>query len=625
MIVPMQKVALLVRDRAQDEALKKLREIGVLHLEKRDPSSSALSKAIERKNRAESALVLLQNYKTPGKKSPAQADQNRGELHHPDFAAFDNTAKPSISDLLFDLDMERKTLQDRIAFLEKEMARLKAWGDFSPAALNELSDSWGKIFLYELTPEGLSAIPEDTQYIKLGASKFVAYIAAMGAEVPGASPFALPEKSISGMENEKNEILAKLIGLEEKIEYWACRQPLLAEEMAQIQSEIAFETARAAMEKVSEVPGEFSFSSIIGYAPKEDLGRLRQAASENGWALMADDPGPEDQVPTKLKNNKIVQLLNPLTDFLDIVPGYNEVDISGWFLFFFCIFFGIIFGDAVYGIILLVIALIGMAKTAKTGIPLGLKTLFLLGLSTIAWGVLTCSWLGVDHAHVPQFLKSISLSYISAAKTDGAVVSQNLQILCFSLAFLQLSIARIKGIARTLWSLKVLSEIGALGMLWGMFNVVLFVVVSSQIRSFPLLPASLWLIGGGFAMIFIFGNYEGSVGKSIVGSLKNFITVVLGIANMFSDIMSYIRLWAVGLAGASIAATVNTMVGPMMGNYMIFIAVVLLVFGHGLNLLLNTLSVLVHGVRLNTLEFSGHLGLAWSGTAYKPFAETANK
>jgi V/A-type H+-transporting ATPase subunit I len=64
------------------------------------------------------------------------------------------------------------------------------------------------------------------------------------------------------------------------------------------------------------------------------------------------------------------------------------------------------------------------------------------------------------------------------------------------------------------------------------------------------------------------------------------------------------------------------MAGPMLGHFVFFIfGIVLLVFGHGLNLILNVLSVLVHGVRLNTLEFSGHAGLAWSGFAYKPFAK----
>ena len=124
-------------------------------------------------------------------------------------------------------------------------------------------------------------------------------------------------------------------------------------------------------------------------------------------------------------------------------------------------------------------------------------------------------------------------------------------------------------------------------------------------------------------MSFVFANYEGNIVKSIVASLKDIVSVLLGIFNLFSDIVSYIRLWAVGLAGAAISATVNELAGPMLGKFSLMIfAIILLVFGHGLNMILNVLSVIVHGIRLNTLEFSSHLGMSWSGYKFKPFEET---
>jgi V/A-type H+-transporting ATPase subunit I len=244
----------------------------------------------------------------------------------------------------------------------------------------------------------------------------------------------------------------------------------------------------------------------------------------------------------------------------------------------------------------------------------------LMSVFNTAWGVLTCSWFGVDTAIVPQLLKNISLSYISTAKSNQAYVDQNLQLFCFSLALLQLTIAHIKGVVKNIKSLRIFAEIGSMAMLVGMYNLVLVLVVSNNARRFPFLPVSMYLLAGGFLLTFVFANYEGSVGRSILSSVQNIIPVVLGVPNVFSDIMSYIRLWAVGLAGASIAATVNTMAGPLLGGFLMFLGVLLLVFGHGLNLVLNVLSVLVHGVRLNTLEFSGHVGLSWSGTAYRPFA-----
>jgi V/A-type H+-transporting ATPase subunit I len=118
--------------------------------------------------------------------------------------------------------------------------------------------------------------------------------------------------------------------------------------------------------------------------------------------------------------------------------------------------------------------------------------------------------------------------------------------------------------------------------------------------------AMIGLILSGFLLNFLFINYSGKVGEGIVESLKNSITMILGVVNMFGDIMSYIRLWAVGLAGAAISTTINTMAGPMLGGFIIFAGIMLLLFGHGLNMVMNVLSVIVHGVRLNTLEFSNH-------------------
>jgi V/A-type H+-transporting ATPase subunit I len=331
-------------------------------------------------------------------------------------------------------------------------------------------------------------------------------------------------------------------------------------------------------------------------------------------------------VPTKLKNNPLVSLLNPLTDFREIVPGYNEVDISGWFLLFFIIFFGMIFGDAGYGAIILCAAVAGIVKTVKKGVPPVLKLLLLLGLSNCTWGMLTCSWFGIeDLTRLPAFLKDLSLPLISNVSASQsalgkAMVQQNLMIFCFSLALLQLSIGHILAILKNR-TLKALGDIGSMAMLAGMYGIVLSLIASNEYRHIPLAMPAVYAFAAGFLLNFVFANYDGSVGRSILESLKNFISVILGIANVFSDIMSYIRLWAVGLAGAAIASTVNSMAGPMLGHLIFFVfGIILLVFGHGLNIVLNVLSVLVHGVRLNTLEFSGHAGLTWAGYAYKPFS-----
>jgi V/A-type H+-transporting ATPase subunit I len=534
--------------------------------------------------------------------------------------------RPDLINLMLGMGKERKAMEDRRAILARERSRIAGWGEFNPDSVRELAALGHPVYLYELTPEAFSAVPQELNYIKLSENKSGVRLAVLDKEVPGTAPLALPEKSLSAIDAEMAEVDGNLEKIEMRLKSFADRRPVLEKHIKAIQNDIDFETARAELAQVEGVPAALSFSHLSGFVPAEDLGRLKAAAAENGWALAAGEPGPDDNVPTKLKNNKLASLLNPLTDFLEVVPGYHEADISGWFLFFFVIFFGMIFGDAAYGVIILIAAIIGMCKTAKKGVPPILKLMFLLGLSNFAWGALTCTWFGVAVDHVPAVLQKISLPLISnvtAAQSayDEGIVRQNLMIFCFSLALVQLSIGHIIAITRCR-TLKVLGDLGSIAMLVGMYGIVLSLIASNESRQIPLLMPFVYLLGAGFVVNFIFTNYDGSVGKSIVESLKNIISMILGIANVFSDIMSYIRLWAVGLAGAAISSTVDTMAGPMLGHFLFFIfGIILLVFGHGLNLVLNTLSVLVHGVRLNTLEFSGHVGLTWAGTAYKPFAK----
>jgi V/A-type H+-transporting ATPase subunit I len=617
MIVPMQKVSLVVMDKNREAALERLRELGVVHPERRNVASDVLTKLSERKAKAETALGILRSYTPP--KGAERSGEGDGE---------------ALAARVLNLADERKTLQEQLAWNVKEQSRIEKWGNFDPRLIKELGERGIVLFLYELplkTWEFLSqGEARDRPVILLSRSKTSVFLLVPYRELPGETPFALPEHSLAELARIRGEIRDRLGAVEKELESLAARKGIIEAGQKALLEGIDFETVRAGMEVAEDIPAELTVSWITGFIPLEDLGLLKRAAAENNWALIADDPGPDDAVPTKLKNNRLVSLIYPLTDFLETVPGYNEVDISGWFLLFFCVFFGMIFGDAGYGFLLMLIGIIGAAKTAKKGVPAALKMLLLLSFSNIVWGVITCTWFGIDAAKLPGVLRLISVPPISNATAalsaeSKALVDQNLQIVCFSLALLQLGVAHIKGIVRNIRSLRLFGELGALAMLVGMFNVVLSLVVSNAYRRIPFLPQSLYLIIGGFVLTFIFAGYEGSVAKSVLSSLKNIISVILGITNVFSDIMSYIRLWAVGLAGASISATVNTMAGPLLGNFLIFLGIILLVFGHGLNVILNVLSVLVHGVRLNTLEFSGHLGLTWSGTAYRPFSKTGKK
>ena len=618
MIVPMKKVFLVAQDKYRDESLKILRSIGVLHLERKIVSSEALSRLLEIKTKAENSLRILRPYE--------KADKKTASL---DKLVLDNiTTSDEIISKVLSLADERKTIQDNVSRLRREKSRLEEWGNFDPKDFPFIAENSGlKLFLYKLTTKAFEEIPSETRYIQLSGDKDFVHIVVLDNELSGRAPFSLSEYSCLQIDSQISDLDDQLLQIERQLLTLFDSKGIIEKEIKVLMSKIEFETAKAKMDVPEDIPSESSISWISGFVPQEDLGLLKRGASENGWALLADDPRSDDIVPTKLKHNRAVKLLKPLTDFLGVTPGYDEPDIAPWFLFFFTIFFGMIFGDAVYGALFVIAAIIIMLKNGKKGVHIGIKLLLLLGTSNLIWGILTCTWFGLEVKDIPLVLQQISLPLISnvtAAQSPyhEGIVRQNLMIFCFSLALLHLCIGHIVAITR-IRTLKIIAEFGSIAMLIGMYGIILSLIASNEYRQIPLPMTFVYLLGIGFVISFIFTYYEGSIGRSILEAFKNFIAMVLGITNIFSDIMSYIRLWAVGLAGAAISSTVVSLAGPMLGHFIFFVfGIILLAFGHGLNLVLNALSVLVHGVRLNTLEFSSHAGLTWSGTEYKPFKDS---
>lgn len=642
MIVPMKKVSLVVLNNERKDALLQLKKVGVVHLEQIDGSSEQLSLYKEASNNAVAANAILSDIKVAKKKS------------------FSSTVKTLSNDEIIDkckhiidISDKKKKLLEEIASDAAEIERFANWGQVDIEDFAFLKEKGISFKMYEIPEDKYSLIDEKVTTICVNRIKKIVRFLLIDASEdrpeglpPEAFEVPMPVLSTKDLAKRVEDNEAEISKIEEELKAETVYISQIQDFKSNLESDIQFETIYSGMGQ--ENSGKTTdLAWLTGYVPVDSFDKLKDCVTKNSWAMAASDPTEEDNVPTKLKNNKFVSLIYPLTDFLGTVPGYHEYDISGWFLLFFCVFFGMIFGDGGYGLLVTIASLVLVLKSLfqkKSVSPL-MGLLLLLGLSTVAWGTVTCTWFGLKPEQLPAWLTSLSITPISnAAGSDyrlylpwntevGLTTGQNLQIFCFTLAFLQLSVAHLKGMARNRKSLKVLGEFGSLLQIWGMFYVVLSMVVSSAlfplglvVNNIPVGTIAIALVGGGFALSFIFSNYEGNIGASILESCKNIISVLLGVVNVFSDIVSYIRLWAVGLAGSAISNTVNEMAGPLLGHAITFIAfVALIAFGHGLNMVLNLLSVIVHGVRLNTLEFSTHLGMSWSGFKYNPFAEKENK
>lgn len=646
MILPMKKITLLVLDSQKKAALKTLRNFGAVHVEKETASSDTLTElqtVYARLQQAESLITEAQPKK--GAKQPEAAALNRHDL----LEAVDG---------ILDLKDQESNMLAAINKLTGDIEAYSSWGDFNPEDIRGFEENGIYLTMGELSEKSYAALPETVKTVRLVDGKKTVRFAIVSetADVPtdlpsDFTPLILPDISLSAMKAEKERLQKRLPSFKARI---GARTDLLAPlkaEKKKFEKEIEFETVHAGMAIIpledecgTENSAENTAASAVnvqahsaagtpcaqkeprrlarlsGYILAEKQADFAGLAKANGWAFISDDPAEEDAVPTAMRHNRFVQLLTPLTDFLGTVPGYREPDISLWFLLFFGIFFAMIFGDGGYGGILVILSLIGIvkAKAKEQPAPLAMQMFLYLGILTVIWGTATCNWFGISVEYIPAWLKNLSVPAISNA-TEESIRNANLMQFCFTLGLIQLTIGHIISIVRNIRSPQILGHIGSIAMLGGMYIVVLSLVVSAE--RYQINQPVLIAIGGGFALNFIFSNYQTGIGQSILDSLKNIITMFLGVVNVFADIMSYIRLWAVGLAGSAISATVNQMAGPALGSFLIFLGVLLLFFGHGLNYIMNVLSVIVHGVRLNTLEFSNHVGLTWAGFKYEPFAE----
>ena len=155
-------------------------------------------------------------------------------------------------------------------------------------------------------------------------------------------------------------------------------------------------------------------------------------------------------------------------------------------------------------------------------------------------------------------------------------------------------------------------KIGWALFIWGMLGVVRMFVLNTAIGWDTPWP---YFLSAGSALAILFDTPSKNIFKMILTGFANFPLSMLG---AFSDIISYVRLMAVGLASGVLAASFNDLA---FDSGSLFIAVPILVFGHTLNLGLAMIALFAHGVRLNMLEFSNNLGMQWIGNLYKPFSK----
>jgi len=605
MIVRMQKVWLVILESEKTEALRALRKLGVVHIETGSPRGDEHARLAETRDAIARALNIVE----------------KAKASRPARLAVDE-AVALARQVIADTERNSELLQAEGA-LETEIERCRRWGDFLPADVSALGARGIPLRFFEVDAKALSRAEGPHEYMVLASEKGRALVAALGLDhgvssVPsGWVEFALPKEGPEALRSRLAALKAEGGAIAARLADASLDAPSLVVAGKVLDQDITFETVRDSF----AVDGPVSY--VKGFVPEKEAAALAKLAKDKAWGYLMDEPSGEDATPTKVENGPIVRMIDPVFAFLGITPGYNEYELSNWLLVYLSIFFAMIFGDGGYGLVmfLVVLALAIKAKVGKGFVPDVLRLFLVFTGCTIIWGAVTATWFSIPAANLPRFLVDVSIWPISSA---NPAASKNVQVFCFLLGAMQIGIAHIKNIIRDFPSPKIIAQFGSLSMATGMLFLVLNLVVDA--KRFPVPSYTVWLVLGGFIASMMFGAYNGSLVKSLLEGLRNIVPNFLGAVGFFADIVSYIRLWAVGLAGASLATIINGMGGGLFKSLvMAFAGAALLLVGHTLNMVLSALSVVVHGIRLNILEFSSHLGMEWSGIRYDPFRVTAEK
>jgi len=593
MVIPMKKYTILVYHQELDGFLDALRKEGVVHIEAAggQPESSALEELHRELSRSEKALAQLKHLAPKG--------------------SGDQDGDPE--EILTTLE-KGQAARDRIlaemGTLKKEIEQLEPWGDFDPESFTRLEEQ-GIICRFftaaarHFTEEWL------TQYSMAAvahAGKIV-YLVSFGA--PGeemdlpVEELSPPMASLKQRLRREEECRKELEEAEAVLTDVASRGVTpLEQRIEQLQELLIFEKAR--------VSGTLTVADRLvvleGWVPTTKTAPLDAFLLESGAVFMVRDAEEGDDPPVTVKNGFFSRLFEPIAKLFSL-PDYHELDLTSAFAPFFALFFGLCLGDAGYGVVIFLMTFVARFKLKKELKPL-MTLAMVLAVCTIVVGMATGTVFGVWLSTVPAWKDKVLIQ-------DTGVIFY----LSLGIGVVQILFGMLIQAANRYRSHGFLASLSPIG--W--FLMVASLVTIMLKGSIPFLANSpageiagitIWV---GIGLIMFFNDVK----ANIFVRLGKGVWELYNITGFFGDVLSYVRLFALGISSAILGLVVNNIASnfqtiPVVGP---LIFVLVLIIGHTGNLLLSGLGSFVHPMRLTFVEFYNNAGFEGGGRKYTPFAQ----
>ena len=502
------------------------------------------------------------------------------------------------------------TLADLLATHEalgRELAEAEPWGDydrerlavfglhFYRVASKKYDPAWEEQYAIQVVEKDEK---EDTRFVIVGDNA------------------GFPLKELPAPKRTVGELKALLQEQEEKIE--AHRRILEARkaDIPQMQHEIRVlesELDRYLAATAAVPAAEDTIDTLVGFAPTECDAAVSEYLDQAAVYYIKSEATLEDNPPIKLKNNKFVKMFEVLTDMYGR-PDYNEFDPTPYISVFFLLFFAMCMGDAGYGLLL---AIIGILLRKSDGMKSLAPLVTVLGIGTFVVGIVMHTFFGVDIsqlAWIPSWLKAVMIT-----GTIGGFEAQ--MVLSLAIGIVHLCLAMV---VKTVYATRNKGFLGSLGV-WGWTLLIVGGVALGTLAMLSLLPAGvvkvIFIVLGVVSAlgIFLFNDIHRNPLKNIGSGLWEAYNTVTG---LLGDVLSYLRLYALGLAGGMLGKAFNDIATMTLGDgsfgFGWFTFALILVIGHALNLAMCCLGAFVHPLRLNFLEFFKNSGYEAAGRNYHP-------
>jgi V/A-type H+-transporting ATPase subunit I len=595
MIVPMIKYGFLVYHRDFNLFLAKLQELGVVDIIKQIHTPTEQEKGM---------LGLVNRYSTAIFALSSRVDSNEST---------DNVNAEEVLKEVEDLQKEKEQLDISIRKAHKDLADARPWGEFNPSTVRAIEENGIKLrFLIasekSFSSEWAAENPVEIILNEAGNIYFVLMQKDEDIEIPfDIQEVKLPTFSFHQKEAEIEDYRKRLDSIDKEFDRLAQYIPALETAKGQLINNLDFISVQSSAERQAED----KLMILQGWIPVPKNDELVAFLDKEGIAYVSEKAKPHENAPIMLKNNKFAKLFEPIGN-LFTSPIYSELDLTPFFAPFFMMFFGFCLGDAGYGLILLVGATAYKIKGNQKMRPI-MSLVQWLGLSTIIFGILTGTLFGIELVKVDiAFLEKFKQYFLDQDQLFSlALIVGALQII-FGMFVKAANQIKMYGFVHAITTLSwILLLVG---------TAVIFGLSKAEGSSIELLgvPHLILLAVAGIGILFF--NSPGMNPFANFGlGLWNIYNMVTG---LFGDVLSYIRLFALGLSSAILGSVFNSLAFglspdiPVLGA---IVTIIILIIGHSINLFMSALGSLVHPMRLTFVEFYKNAGFTGGGKSYEPF------